>query len=73
MLKHALDLIADPEALYHDAGPEVRRKLNETFFARIYIDDLWDSAIPKVCDEKAPVFADLQGLQAHSEVPHVLG
>ncbi|MEV6558326.1 recombinase family protein [Nocardia sp. NPDC051756] len=59
VLRHALDLIADPYALYRDAGPEVRRRLNETFYRRFYIDDLAGSVVPRVTDDMNPVFADL--------------
>jgi site-specific DNA recombinase len=59
VLRHALDLTADPYALYRDASPEVRRRLNEPFYRRFYIDDLEDGVAPQVSDQKTSVFADL--------------
>nr|WP_024803474.1 recombinase zinc beta ribbon domain-containing protein [Nocardia sp. BMG51109] len=58
VLRHALDLIENPYALYRDAGPDVRRRLNETFYKRFYIDDL-AGATAKIADEKTAIFADL--------------
>ncbi|MRH93511.1 hypothetical protein GFY24_39995 [Nocardia sp. SYP-A9097] len=59
VLRHALDLVADPYTLYRDAGPEARRLLNETFFERFYVDDHQDSIELRMADEKSSVFADL--------------
>ncbi len=59
VLRHALDLVADPYSLYRDSNAEVRRHLNETFYRRFYIDDLNDQIAPRVSDEKTAIFADL--------------
>lgn len=59
VLRHALDLIADPYSLYLDAGPDVRRLLNETFFECFYIDDLEDATALRITDDKTGMFADL--------------
>jgi hypothetical protein len=58
VLRHALDLIADPYSLYLDAGPDVRRLLNETFFECFYIDDLEDATVLRITDDKTVMFAD---------------
>ncbi len=59
VLRHALDLVAAPYALYTNSGPEVRRHLNETFYQRFYIDDPDDTAAPRVDSELTSIFADL--------------
>ncbi|MBF6331797.1 recombinase family protein [Nocardia transvalensis] len=64
VLRYALDLIADPYALYRDGNPEVRRRLNETFYQRFYVDDFstdesGGEMAPQVTDEKKQIFADL--------------
>ncbi|WP_406603522.1 recombinase family protein [Nocardia aurantia] len=60
VLRQAIDLIADPYALYRDAGPETRRLLNETFYERLYIDDRDDTTTtPRVAADRTPIFADL--------------
>lgn len=59
VLRHALDLIADPYSLYLDAAPDVRRLLNETFFECFYIDDLEDATALRIADDKTVMFADL--------------
>jgi hypothetical protein len=58
VLRHALDLIADPYSLYLDAAPDVRRLLNETFFECFYIDDLEDATVLRITDDKTVMFAD---------------
>ncbi|MGW5106256.1 hypothetical protein [Nocardia sp. NPDC004123] len=59
VLRHALDLVADPYVLYRDAGTDVRRLLNETFYQRFYIDDHHDTIEPTISDEKTDLFAAL--------------
>ncbi|MFI6169043.1 recombinase family protein [Nocardia sp. NPDC051052] len=53
VLRDALHLVADPYALYRDSIDAVRRHLNQTFYERLYIDDL------AVTDEKTSLFAEL--------------
>ncbi|MEV6102311.1 hypothetical protein [Nocardia sp. NPDC051981] len=59
LLRHALDLVADPYVLYRDASTDVRRLLNETFYQRFYIDDHQDTIEPTISDEKTDLFAAL--------------
>lgn len=59
VLRHALDLIADPYALYRDAGSVARRRLNETFYRRFYIEDLQGPGVPEAVGEMKPIFGDL--------------
>jgi site-specific DNA recombinase len=40
VLLGALDLMSDPEATYTDGTDAIRRNLNETFYQRIFLDDL---------------------------------
>lgn len=59
VLRHALDLITDPYALYQGSSDEVRRRLNATFYRRFYLDDLAESVTTSVRDDKCDIFADL--------------
>ena len=64
VLRDALHLVEDPCRLYHDVPDNVRRHLNQTFFERLYIDDLEVAS-----DERSPLFAEIQLAQAsHAEL-----
>ncbi|MFE3228567.1 recombinase family protein [Nocardia sp. NPDC059228] len=72
VLRHALDLVADPYVLYRDASTDIRRLLNETFYQRFYIDDHHDTIEPTISDEKTDLFAALHqaGRACTSPPPH---
>ncbi|MFJ4655874.1 hypothetical protein ACIP5Y_31740 [Nocardia sp. NPDC088792] len=55
VLRHALDLVADPYTLHRDTGADVRRLLNETCYQRFYVDDHSDTLGPQIAGEKALV------------------
>jgi site-specific DNA recombinase len=55
VLRNALHLVGDPEALYHDSTNVVRRHLNQTFYERFYLNDL-----EVVEDDRTPLFAELE-------------
>ncbi|MFF0636893.1 hypothetical protein ACFYTS_30860 [Nocardia sp. NPDC004151] len=70
VLRHALDLVADPYVLYRDASTDVRRLLNETFYQRFYIDDHQDTIEPTISDEKPTCSPPPIKPAAPAPVPH---
>ena len=54
VLRDALHLVEDPQSLYRQVENKVRRHLNDTFFERLYLDELIVAS-----DEKKPLFAEL--------------
>ncbi len=54
VLRDALHLVEDPQTLYRNVGDSVRRHLNETFYERLYLDDLEVTG-----DQKTPLIAEL--------------
>lgn len=65
VLRDALYLVEDPQTLYRDANDKARRHLNETFYERLYIDDVVDVEVTS--DTKTTLFAALhEGAAASS-------
>ncbi len=57
VLRHSLDLLVDPHAMYLGGTDQIRRLLNRTFFEAFYLDQTTDTTVPD--DDKTPLFAEL--------------
>ncbi|WP_090361429.1 recombinase family protein [Mycolicibacterium fluoranthenivorans] len=54
VLRDALHLVEDPQTLYASVPNDVRRHLNQTFYERLYVDDL-----DIIDGHRTPLFTDL--------------